>query len=74
MDAQSLVAEGLVDVREAARFTGLSRSKLYQLMDGGHLPYVKIGKARRIPRRALVEFAAANLKGGWARVDRDGAA
>ena len=57
----SLVSDGLQAVDEAADFLGLSRSKLYQLMDQGHLPYVKIGKSRRVPRKALVELAARSL-------------
>jgi excisionase family DNA binding protein len=56
--AESLVDDGFVDVGEAARFLGICRAKLYQLMESGELVYGKIGKARRIPRRALVEFAA----------------
>ncbi len=59
-----LVADGLLVVSKAADFLGLSRSKIYALMDSGELVYVKLGRARRIPRRALIELAAANLKGG----------
>lgn len=66
-DATKLVQDGLVTVAEAGQFTGLSRSSLYALMESGHLVYAKIGRARRIPRRALVEFAAAKLCGGWNR-------
>jgi excisionase family DNA binding protein len=60
-----VVAEGLMSVAESMKFLSLSRSTLYELMDGGHLSYVKLGRARRIPRRALRELAAANLRGGW---------
>ena len=56
-----LLEEGLTTVMEAASFLGLSRSLLYQLMDRGELAYVEIGRARRIPRRALVELASNNL-------------
>ncbi len=62
---EELVADGLVRVAEAQEFSGLSRSKLYELMEAGDLAYVKIGRARRIPRRALIELAARNLTGGW---------
>jgi excisionase family DNA binding protein len=61
----SLVADGLVTVQDAAYFLGLGRTSVYSLMDAGHLSYIKLGRARRIPRRALLEFAAKNLKGGW---------
>ena len=59
-----LVADGLLTVREAARFLRLSRSNLYALMERGELAFVKLGRSRRIPRRALVELAAAHLEGG----------
>ena len=32
-------------------------SRLYELMGGGELPFVKLGRSRRIPRRAIVELA-----------------
>jgi excisionase family DNA binding protein len=56
-----LLVDGLDRIAEAERFTKLSRSLLYQLMGKGELPYVKIGRARRIPHRALLELAAKNL-------------
>lgn len=65
--ASDLVAEGLLSVGEAARFLSLSRSTLYELMESGRLVYVKLGRARRIPRRAVVALAASHLRGGWQR-------
>lgn len=38
----------LLRVTEVARWLNLSRSSVYQLMDRGELPYVKIGKCRRV--------------------------
>jgi excisionase family DNA binding protein len=58
-----LCADGLDTVGEAATFTGLSRSKLYAMMETGTLCYAKIGKCRRIPHRALVRLATSNLRG-----------
>lgn len=60
-----VVVDGLLSIKEAARFLAIGRSKLYDLMDRGALSYVKIGKARRVPKRGLAEFAAKNLRGGW---------
>lgn len=60
-----LVRDGLLTVVEAAAFLRVSRSTLYVLMDRGALVYVKIGTARRIPRRALIDVAVANLQGGF---------
>jgi excisionase family DNA binding protein len=56
-----LLAEGLVDVKEAASFLAISRTKVYEYMAEHELPSVKIGKARRIPKVALKIFA---VKGG----------
>ncbi len=64
-DRTDVVAEGLLTVTDAARFLSVSRSKLYEMMDRGELPYVKLGRSRRIPRRALVELAASGLRGGY---------
>lgn len=35
-------------VVEAVKYTGLSKSKVYQMMDAGELPYIRFGRARRI--------------------------
>jgi excisionase family DNA binding protein len=61
-----LVNDGTMTIPQAEDFSNLKRSKLYQLMEAGELAYVKIGKARRIPRRALVELLAGHIQGGWA--------
>lgn len=63
MNMEDLLADGLVDVKEAAEFLRISRSTVYTLMDAGKLGYVKIGAARRIPKRALVDLAAASWVG-----------
>ncbi len=54
----------LLTIREAAGFLRLSRSTIYLFMDRGLLPFAKFGRTRRIPKRALVELAAAHLEGG----------
>jgi excisionase family DNA binding protein len=60
----ALVEEGLLKVTEAAEFLRLSRATLYSLMDRGELAFVKLGRSRRIPKRALIELAARELRGG----------
>ena len=57
----AMVADGLITVADAEIITGLKKSTLYQLMATGQLPYAKIGSARRIPRKALLEFMAGSL-------------
>ena len=59
-----LVADGLMTVKECAEFLHLSRSSVYELMNSGDLCYAKLGRSRRIPRRAVVELAACELRGG----------
>lgn len=65
-DGECLVADGLVSIDDAMGFLQVSRSTLYALMDQGLLQYVKLGRARRIPKKALIELAASNLRGGFA--------
>ena len=66
-DSEELVADGLLTVRECSEFLHLSRSKIYELMDAGELCFAKLGRSRRIPRRAVIELAARELKGGRQR-------
>lgn len=44
----------LLTVDEAAAELRISRAQVYNLMADGHLPYVKIGRLRRL-RRATIE-------------------
>ena len=56
-----LAEEGFLTISGAESFTGMKRSTLYNLMQDGTLPYAKVGKARRIPKKALIDFMAGNL-------------
>jgi excisionase family DNA binding protein len=56
-----IVSGGLQRISETARFLGVSRSFVYQLMNSGVLPTVRIGRSRRIPILAVRELAASNL-------------
>ena len=47
-DANDRLDSGLQPVNKVARFLSLSRSKVYALMEAGQLPYVKLGKSRRV--------------------------
>jgi excisionase family DNA binding protein len=58
-----LTSEGFADVPDAAEYLSLARSSVYKLMDRGDLPYAKFGKSRRIPWRALREYAGRCLIG-----------
>lgn len=56
-----LVGEGFVTVAQAAEFLGLSRSTVYSLMETGEIRFAKFHRARRIPRTALLDFAARSV-------------
>lgn len=67
MTDQDLLADGVVSIRDAVAFAGLSRAELYRRMGAGELAHVIQGRRRLIPRRALVRMLAAGLRGGSPR-------
>ena len=62
--AERLVQEGMVTLQEACEFLGISRSRLYGMLAAGDLPSVKLGRCRRVPRRALIACAARAVEFG----------
>lgn len=68
---QLLVSDGVMDVRAAASLLGISRSKVYELMKGT-LPFLKLGRRRLIPRRALIELLASHLVTNGGQHDKQG--
>ncbi|MGW5394752.1 helix-turn-helix domain-containing protein [Streptomyces sp. NPDC003952] len=48
----------LCTVEVAAELLSLGRSTVYELMASGLLPFVKLGRARRIRRADIDKFAA----------------
>lgn len=65
---EELLADGSVTVEGATREFGLGRTRLYEFMGRGELPYSQIGAKRLIPRVALRRLLAASLVEGS---DRD---
>lgn len=61
--AAAVIAPLFLDVLEAARALGLSRSAIYLLMDDGKLGSVKVGRRRLIPTDAVRSYAAALIAG-----------
>ncbi len=51
-------------VKEVQRRLSMSRSGVYGLMDKGILPYVKIGKCRRVPLEAVEKLIRDSTVGG----------
>jgi excisionase family DNA binding protein len=52
----------LVTVKEAEQMLKLSRSTIYVILDRGDIPSLKIGRARRIRRSDLEEWAKGRLE------------
>lgn len=58
-----LTADGAMSVADAAKFGGIARTELFELMESGELPYTMPEWKRLIPRRALVVLLAARMIG-----------
>jgi excisionase family DNA binding protein len=54
--AFGVLSDGLMTLAEAHDFSRLSRSDLYARMSRGELAFVKLGRRRLIPRRALMQL------------------
>jgi len=61
---EDLCEEGFWNVLQGAKFLGISRSKMYDLLNSGEVPSASFGASRRIPIIGLREYARRNLKGG----------
>jgi excisionase family DNA binding protein len=57
----AVIRDGFAEVGEAQEYLRLSRSSIYSLMESGALAYARFGRTRRIPWRALYDYAARNL-------------
>lgn len=53
--------DGLQPIHIVAKFLALSRSKVYQLMESGQLPYVKLGKSRRVRWSDVLKLIEQNV-------------
>lgn len=53
-----MTATVLLTVRDFVNATGISRSKVYELMNSGELESIHIGRSRRIPTEAVEAFVA----------------
>jgi excisionase family DNA binding protein len=73
MSESSIFDQGNLTVRQASAQSSLRRSTLYVAMDAGKLAYIKVGAARRIPKRALIRFLEQHLISGQAARQEEGA-
>jgi excisionase family DNA binding protein len=63
-----VVADGVMSVADAMKFTGLGKTEVYKRIADGSLPFVRPGKRRLMPRKALVELLRSGLVGEGKRV------
>lgn len=54
----------LLSVGEACACLGIRRTKLFQLIRDGELPFVKIGRRTLIPQRGIVGLIQRNTRIG----------
>lgn len=51
----------LLTVSEASERLGIGRSHFYELLRSGEILSVRLGRSRRVPLKALEEFAEAKI-------------
>ena len=56
-----LVEDGLERIDDAAKFLAISPGKLRAMIRQRTIRVVRVGRAVRIPRKALIAFAASQL-------------
>ena len=62
-----MFADGATTVADAVKEFAIGRTRLYELMSDGKLPFAQLGGRRLIPRRALRRLLAAHLRGTTAQ-------
>ena len=56
-----ILALGAMPVSEAVKFSGLSRSSIYVLMESKQLAFIKLGKRRLVLRQSLLDLMKTGL-------------
>ena len=60
--SHELLADGAMQIADAVAWSGLARTKLYDAMNRGELPFIKDGKRRLIPKRGLMDYLARRME------------
>lgn len=55
---KTYVTSALVTISEAAQYLGVSRRKIYELIEWGELKAVKLGRSTQVERESLDRFIA----------------
>ena len=56
---KTVVTPALLTVPEAAKYLGVGRKKIYELIEWGELKAVKLGRAVQVEKNSLDRFRAA---------------
>ena len=64
--AGGVCADGVLTGREACAFARVGRTTLWAAMRRGELAWVRVGRSRCVPRRALVEWLESRTRVGGA--------
>jgi excisionase family DNA binding protein len=59
-----------VRIPDAVRLTGLSRSRLYELMRSGDIDHAKVGSSTLIPMESLRQFIRSRCGGAKTGADK----
>lgn len=62
-EAPRILNDRFLTVKQVGELLGISRGKVYGLMNSGELRFAKFGKSRRIPAKALNEFVERSMVG-----------
>jgi excisionase family DNA binding protein len=65
-DVTAQIEAHLLRAPAVAKVLDISTAKAYQLMSAGELPTIRIGRALRVPRPALLAWVAEHTKPGAA--------
>ncbi len=55
---ETYISPALLTVPEAAKYLGVSRKKVYELIEWGELKAVKLGRSVEVEKNSLDEFKA----------------
>jgi excisionase family DNA binding protein len=55
----------LMSLKQAAAHLGISYSRVYELVNGGEIDHVRIGRRTYLSRAALTKFIEANTRSGY---------
>lgn len=58
-----LIAQGFMTPKEIKQFLKISQSAVYDLIHTGSLPHVPVGRVKRVPRQAVLDYLREQMQG-----------